>query len=145
MAPRRPPIDTEWAETLVGLRLCVPDHWWIGFTSRKLNDGKLRSYDSSSQKWMLVLDSEADTDYPIAYSAVYQYADPDASTFEDFNLPPQPVLEGVQEEVAVQNTTCKVTASDKWKKIDKNNLPKNDNMARVKEPLLELAKAKSSQ
>ena len=33
-------IDQEWAESLVTLRLKVPDHWWNGYTTRNLNDGK---------------------------------------------------------------------------------------------------------
>ena len=135
MAPRRQNIDAEWAESLVGMRLCVPEHWWLKMKSKKLHDGKLSSFDVSSQKWMLVLDSEDDANYPIAYTAIYLYADQDASTYEDFNLPPQPVLEGVEEDVVVRNTTYEVTASDRWKKIDSNNVEENNNMATVIEPI----------
>ena len=78
---------------------------------------------------MLVLDSEDDTDHPIACSTVHQHADPNASTCEDCNEPPEPVLEGVEEGVAVESTTCKVTGSDKWKQMNDNNLPNNNNIA----------------
>ena len=75
MASKRPTIDAEWAESIVGLRLRVPDCWWVGYNSREANDGKLKSFDVSSQKWMLELDSDKGTEYPIAYTAIYQYAD----------------------------------------------------------------------
>ena len=135
MASERHSIDVEWAESSLGLRLCVPDFWWPGHRSRKLNDGKLTSFDPSTQKWMLVLDSDDDTNCPMACSAVCDHADPDASTHDDFNLPTEPVHEGVQEDVAVENRTYNITESDKWKKIDKNNDEDNDNEPRVIEPI----------
>ena len=135
MASKRPTIDAEWAELIVGLRLRVPDCWWVGYNSQEANDGKLKSFDVSSQKWMLELDSDKGTEYPIAYTAIYQYADSNASSFEDYNVPPEPVFEGVEEDVGVNNKIYTITKSADWKKIDKNNLEDNNNTARAIEPI----------
>ena len=32
-------IDPEWAETLVGLRMSVPNHWWKDHRGNKLHQG----------------------------------------------------------------------------------------------------------
>jgi hypothetical protein len=45
MAPRRKKIDTEWAESLVGLSMRVPDHWWERYNGSNLNDDKIISFD----------------------------------------------------------------------------------------------------
>jgi hypothetical protein len=70
MAPKKALIDVEWAESLLGIRLKVPDHWWRGYSTRGLNSGKITSFDASQQKWMLVIDSEPDGEYPMAYDAI---------------------------------------------------------------------------
>ena len=120
-------IDVKWSEQLVG---------WVGYKSQSLNDGKVQLFDVESQKWMiLLLDSDNGTDYPMAYTAIYQYVNTEASTFEDFNVSPDPVLEGIEEHAGVDNTIYKVTGGDEWEKIDKNNLPENNNTARVIEPI----------
>jgi hypothetical protein len=35
------PIDSEWAEILVGLRLNIPNKWWPGFSDGGINRGKI--------------------------------------------------------------------------------------------------------
>jgi hypothetical protein len=39
MAPRKRYIDSEWADSLVGLSMKVPDYWWKEYTTHSLNDG----------------------------------------------------------------------------------------------------------
>ena len=39
------PIDTEWAESLVGLRVKVPDSWWVNFDGETLNIGGIAAVD----------------------------------------------------------------------------------------------------
>ena len=56
-------------------------------------------------------------------------------SFNLAHLSPDPVLEGVKEDVGVNNTIFRVTAPDQWEKINKNNLPDNGNTARVVEPI----------
>ena len=53
--PRRRLIDSEWAETLVGLRMKVPANWWNSIRTRELHDGKIKSFNVLEQKWMLEL------------------------------------------------------------------------------------------
>ena len=38
-------VDTQWAESLVGLRVNVPDKWWAGYYSDSLNPGVIKSVD----------------------------------------------------------------------------------------------------
>ncbi len=38
---RHIPIDSEWVEALVGLRLNVPNSWWLGFIDGGLNQGQI--------------------------------------------------------------------------------------------------------
>ena len=84
MAPKVALIDTEWAISLIGMRMKVPDNWWNRCKGRNLHDGKISSYKESAQKWMLVIDSEPDNEYGMAYQAVYMFADQSASTFEAY-------------------------------------------------------------
>ena len=69
-------IDKEWAESIIGLRLKVPDHWWNNCNGRDLNDGKIVSFDEAQQRWGFVCDSEPDeVPYQMTYEAVYKYVD----------------------------------------------------------------------
>jgi hypothetical protein len=64
MPPRRPKIDTCWAESLlVGLSMRVPDHWWESYNGgTNLHDSKIVSFDVVSQKWNLLVDTRDDGD-----------------------------------------------------------------------------------
>ena len=130
MAPRnKAKIDVEWAESLVGLRLCVPDCWWVGYNSRSLNDGKVQAFDDECQKWTIILDSDDGTEYPMAYTALYQYVDTEASTFEDFNVPADPVLGAISATVddpqyRRKQRSCKSTTTKNtglWSTKDKGD------------------------
>ena len=88
-------IDEEWAESLVGLSMQVPDNWWIGYSGSDLHDGKIVSFDWEEQKWNLLLDTRDDDDeYLMAYEAVCAYCNTHSSTFKEFQLPDQVVIEG---------------------------------------------------
>ena len=92
MAPKTRPISSEWAETLVGLSMKVPDYWWDGCKGYRLHDGVIDSYCEISQRWNLLLDTkEDDALYLMAYEAIYKYADFEASTYHEFKLTQQPV------------------------------------------------------
>ena len=129
MAPKSQNVDVEWAESSTGLRPSVPEHWWLGLKGRKMHDGKLQSFDASTQKWILLLDHEPDDPCPMACTAIHACADQEASTCGDCNLPHLAVLEGVKEDVAVQNKTHEVTPSAKSKKMNSNNVQENNNIA----------------
>jgi hypothetical protein len=79
--PIEPSISVEWVESLIGLSMKVPDHWWDDYHGYKLHDGKIVSFDIDTQKWNLLLDTQEDGDdlYLMAYSAVYEYADEESS------------------------------------------------------------------
>ena len=93
MSPRPPIIDSCWAESLLGLRVRIPDHWWIGYTGSYLHDGKLIAFDVVNQKWLIELDDQDDDDeYLIAYDAVCEYSNKQHSTFNQYQLPYAVVL-----------------------------------------------------
>jgi hypothetical protein len=121
MAPRRPTqplINIEWAEALVGLSMKVPQNWWVGCSGYNLHDGKIVSFDVSSQKWNLLLDARDDDDlYLIAYDAVYEYADENHSTFHEYQLTYQAVEDGDAEMETAQGIRYTKTTSDKWDQI----------------------------
>jgi hypothetical protein len=98
MAPRRPKIDGCWAESLVGLSMRVPDHWWEFYNGSNLNDGRIVSFDINTQKWNLLLDDPDDEDeYLMAYDAVYEYSNKQHPTFDRYQLPYDVVVEGDDE------------------------------------------------
>jgi len=86
-------IDTEWAESLKGLSMKVRDNWWPGYNGQILHDGKIDSFDSTTQKWNLLLDSnDDDALYLMAYDAVCEYSNKESSTFLEFQLHHQPFM-----------------------------------------------------
>jgi hypothetical protein len=101
MPPRRndqPPISVEWAESLIGLSMRVPDDWWVGCNGHNLHDGKIVSFDISRQKWNLLLDArDEDLPYLMAYSAVCMYANEDSSTFREYHLTYEAIQDGDEE------------------------------------------------
>ena len=66
MAPRhsRPiPIDTAWAQSITGLRLSFPEHWWPGYSIDGLHPGAIVAvnFNQANQAYFqLLLDSDRD-------------------------------------------------------------------------------------
>jgi hypothetical protein len=120
MAPRRPKqplISLEWAESLIGLSMKVPQNWWVGCSGYNLHDGNIVSFDISSQKWNLLLDARDDDDlYLIAYDAVNEYADETSSTFHEYQLTYQAVRIG-DEEIETEQARYTKTTSDEWNQV----------------------------
>jgi hypothetical protein len=84
------PIDSEWAETLIGLRLNIPNKWWPGFSDGGINRGKIAAinYDPSSSFYFEVeLNNEPGAHYAMRYSSVLLYADDEQPGFSQFCLP----------------------------------------------------------
>jgi hypothetical protein len=120
MAPRRPkqpPISTEWAQLLIGLSMKVPENWWVGGIGFKLHDGEIDSFDISSQKWNLLLDAR-DEPFPflMAYDAMYEYVDEDSSTYHEYQLTYDPVLDG-DDEIETEVATYTKTTSEEWNQV----------------------------
>jgi hypothetical protein len=84
MASRRTKINKEWANSLVGLPVKIPDNWWVGYTGTYLHDGKLIAFDVVNQKWCVDFDDQDgdDDQYLIAYDAVCEYSNKHHSTFD---------------------------------------------------------------
>ncbi|KAL3773343.1 hypothetical protein ACHAW5_010020 [Stephanodiscus triporus] len=92
---RRKPmvIDQEWALSLVGLRLKVPEKWWNGYTGNTLYAGQIAAvnFSDNAKPFMFELDNEEnDESYRMRYDAVLCYADKGHPTHSSFNLPAEP-------------------------------------------------------
>ncbi len=84
------PIDSGWAETLVGLRLNIPNKWWPGFSNGGINRGKIAAinYDPLSLYYFKVeLNNEPGAHYAMRYSSVLLYPDDKQPGFLQFCLP----------------------------------------------------------
>jgi hypothetical protein len=96
--PKEPTINVEWAKSLIGLSMKVPEYWWPGYNGYRLHDGKIDSFDIDTQKCNLVLDDRNEPfPFLMAYDAVSMYANEDSSTLYEYQLPHRAVLEGDDE------------------------------------------------
>ena len=116
---KRTKFDIEWAKSLKGLSMKVPDNWWPGYNGRMIHDGKIDSFNVASQKWNLLLDTNDDDDlYLIAYDAVCEYSNEQSSTYHEYKLPYQPVREGDDEIEVPDGTRYTSTARVDWSQVD---------------------------
>jgi hypothetical protein len=84
------PIDSEWAEALVGLRLNVPNSWWPGFVDDGLNRGRIAAINLDALNafyFEVELDNELGAHYVMHYDSVLLYADEGQPRFSRFRLP----------------------------------------------------------
>ena len=84
------PIDLEWVETLVGLRLNIPNKWWPGFRDGGINRGKIAAINldlSSSHYFQVKLNDEPGAHYAMRYDSILLYADNEQPGFSQFCLP----------------------------------------------------------
>jgi hypothetical protein len=84
------PINSEWVETLVGLRLNIPNKWWPGFRDGGINRGKIAAKNLdllSSHYFQVELDDEPGAHYAMRYDSVLLYADDEQPGFSQFCLP----------------------------------------------------------
>ena len=83
-------IDREWAASLRGLRMKVPDDWWPGFSGRALNAGAIACVDldiNTNNHFQLELDKERGVFYAMRYDAVVRFADETHRYFSSYRLP----------------------------------------------------------
>ena len=83
-------IDREWAASLRGLRMNVPDDWWPGFAGNKLNGGVIARVDfdiATNNHFQLELDNEPGSFYAMRYDAVVRFADETHDSFSSYRLP----------------------------------------------------------
>ena len=84
------PYDSEWADSLVGLPMAVPEYWWPGYTSAKLCLGKIVSIDTTARKlncFTLVLKDKPGKQYGMRYNVVLFYSDKNGKTTSVDHLP----------------------------------------------------------
>ena len=117
-----PLVDLEWANTLFGPCLKVPSSWWLGCTGNYLHDGKLIRYDQISVRWILQLDDLLEQEpYLMRWDAVIKFADMDASTYLNYNLPATPILSPPME-AEIGGKKYSRTMADDWLIVDDNNV-----------------------
>ena len=71
-------IDPEWANSVVGLRVKVPNCWWPGYNGKKLHPGSITAVnmkDKAGRYFMFETDADKGVHYPMRYDAVREYAD----------------------------------------------------------------------
>ena len=85
-------IGPERAETLVGLQIAVPNNWWPGYRGGCLHQGRIVLFLENTNWWQFVLDDvNDDNHYPLSYEGVVEYADAEAGTYANYNLPPEQI------------------------------------------------------
>ena len=70
---RRSPINSEWAEALVGLRLNVPNSWWPGYVDSGVNRGRIAAVNlgaTNEYYFKVELDDKPGAHYAICYASV---------------------------------------------------------------------------
>ena len=85
-------IDTKWAETLIGMRLKIPQWWWKGWKGNRLWEGKIVSVtlaDPCNRCFVVkLLDEEPEYEgYPMHYQDVKRFVDRKQANFTSFYLP----------------------------------------------------------
>ena len=50
MSSTRLPIDQEWAQSLIGIRLQVPQSWWLGYNGSEMYSGAVQELDFSDER-----------------------------------------------------------------------------------------------
>jgi hypothetical protein len=77
------------------------------------------AFDVVNQKWYVELDDQDDDDeYLIAYDAVCEYSNKQPSTFDQYQLPSELVLEGDDEIETEDGTLCLLTPTEEWSRVD---------------------------
>jgi len=90
-------IDPQWAQTLMGLPMSIPEHWWSGCKGNTLFKGRIVGINcrDTSERYFVFECEDGDDDYsndegeqfPIRYDDVYHYTDSDHTNYSKFNLP----------------------------------------------------------
>ena len=125
-------IDQEWAQSLVSLRMKVPDHWWHGCSGSELYDGTIAAVnfdDHGDRCFQLEIDQENNALYPMRYDAVLHYADEENSQFSSFHLPANPPSNPANKSIRVRRRPCRIFNNDNDKSDDECANASNDKTA----------------
>ena len=93
MAPAHSrPICPELGNTLVGLQMSVPQHWWLGMSGNNLHQSSIDSFLEDQNLWLLKMDDINEQElYHLQWDALLAYTDVEAGTFATYRLPTVPV------------------------------------------------------
>ena len=97
MAESPCPIDREWADSLIGLPMAVPEYWWNGYNGSTPCLGAIVAIDYDAKKenyFLLEVDDTPGVQYPMRYDAVLLYADEEHETYPSYHLPSIPRRSG---------------------------------------------------
>jgi len=84
-------IDPNWALSLVGLRLNIPENWWNECTGNTLYAGRISAINFSDHRQRyFTLEMDTGEKYRVRYDVVLCYADREHLTNSGFNLPEKP-------------------------------------------------------
>jgi hypothetical protein len=86
------PINLEWAETLVGLRLNIPNNWWPDFDDGSLNQDHIAVINLNALSlyyFQVELVNEPGAHYAMRYDSVLLYVDKNQPGFLRYCLPPR--------------------------------------------------------
>jgi hypothetical protein len=99
----------------------LPDNWWVNYSGTNLHDGKIVSFDRVSRKWNLLLDVQDDDDvYRLAYDAICECSNKEYSTFNQYQLPYNPVLVGDDAIETEDGTLYSLTLAEEWMRVDES-------------------------
>ena len=88
-------IDVDWANSLAGLHLNIPNNWWKGYkkNDKTPNKGEIVKFDSGSStteecRFSIVVE---DLTYSMRYDAIVKYVDKNHPGNTKYDLPRHPV------------------------------------------------------
>ena len=89
-------VDREWAQSLVGLMLNIPNNWWLGHAGTTIHQGEIMELVVRSNKpkecvFSIMVEGDVDR-YDMRYDAVVKYADREQSCFSKYKLPKKPIF-----------------------------------------------------
>ena len=87
-------LDAEWANSLIGLRMIVPENWFVSGSGHAMNRGRISRIDTETENsafFILNLDSYPG-DFPMRYDAVFLYSDERSESFSEYLLPSELVV-----------------------------------------------------
>ena len=117
LSSRPIPIDPEWAESLVGLRVNVPSHWWPDFDGYEDNLGTIAAvnFTQTNQRYFQLLldgDKREYAYYSMQYDAVFAFVDVDQPLLSSFRLPRHPITNPEGEEIRIRRRLRQVQDDD---------------------------------
>jgi hypothetical protein len=96
-------IDKDWASTLVGLPMQVPNSWWKGYKKDKetMNAGTIVGVDFDAPRSNYFQHECVGKIYAMRYDGVYLYTDVNHVDYKKFTLPPDALAIPVSEDDAI--------------------------------------------